>query len=75
MLLSNCTTGDELRIIDLSGVNHLTRKRLHDLGVHEGMKIRCQTGMLFGGPLILWAEEQKIGIRRKDAAGIEVEPL
>lgn len=75
MLLSDSINGDELRIIDLSGVNHLTRRRMHDLGVHEGVKIRYQSSMLFGGPLILWVEGQKIGIRRKDAVRIEVEPL
>lgn len=75
MLLSNSKNGDELRITDLSGVNHLTRRRMHDLGVHEGIKICYQSRMLFGGPLILGVEGQKIGIRRKDAARIEVERL
>ncbi|MCU6707957.1 ferrous iron transport protein A [Paenibacillus sp. J5C_2022] len=66
-------TGDVIKVKDLSSINRLIRKRLNDMGVVEASELCYKCQMPFGGPLMLECNGQRLGIRYKEAACIEVE--
>ncbi|MDR7001274.1 FeoA family protein [Neobacillus niacini] len=67
--------GDKGKIIDVSHVGHLVRRRLLDLGITEGSEVCVKCIMPFGGPIMIESCGQCIGIRRREANQIEVEKL
>jgi ferrous iron transport protein A len=73
--LTEMKIGDRATIIDLSGLNRLVKRRLTDLGAREGSHIHFRRALPFGGPFILEAQGQLIGLRRADASAIEVVPV
>lgn len=67
--------GEKGKIIDVSRVGHLVKRRLLDLGLTEGSVVCVKCIMPFGGPIMIESCGQCIGIRRKEAIQIEVERL
>ncbi|WP_276674883.1 FeoA family protein [Caldibacillus debilis] len=72
MNLTELRPGDKGMIVDLSWVHPLTQKRLLDLGIWEGREVCYKCSLPLGGPCMLEACGQCIGIRRKDAKQIRV---
>lgn len=73
MLLTELKPGTRGMITDLSGIDKMIRRRMLDLGVTEGEKVRYKAAMPFGGPYMLEICGQCIGIRRREAMSIQVE--
>jgi ferrous iron transport protein A len=67
--------GEKGKIIDISHVGHLVKRRLLDLGITEGTEVCVKCVMPFGGPIMIESCGQCVGIRRKEADCIEVERL
>ncbi|MEX1029487.1 MAG: FeoA family protein [Paenibacillaceae bacterium] len=65
--------GNTFYVKDLSSVDPLVRRRLCDMGVIEECLLRFKGSMPFGGPFMFECNGQRIGLRRKEAAYIEVE--
>lgn len=57
------------------GVRGLTRRRLLDLGVTPGTRIRPELEPLFGRPRAFRIRETLVALRDEQAAGIQVRPL
>lgn len=72
MNLTEIKKCDTCRIVNLSKLNPLVRKRLMDLGVIEGVEICCKNALPFGGPYILEVCGQCFSLRKKDVLCIEV---
>ncbi|TCT20901.1 ferrous iron transport protein A [Melghiribacillus thermohalophilus] len=72
MNLFDIKEGEKVTITSMNGLQDRVRRRLQHLGLMEGSEICYQCKVPFGGPCILATENQKIGIRRKDAACIQV---
>ncbi|MEC0368718.1 FeoA family protein [Paenibacillus chibensis] len=53
-------------------MNPILRRRLYDLGVHEGSIVSMKQRGPFGGPVTLECNGQLVGIRLKEAKEIEV---
>ena len=74
-MLGNLQKGETGKIIDLSKVNRLVKRRLLDFGITEGSEVFIINKMPFGGPLMLESSGQCVGIRKKEALRIEVERI
>ncbi len=74
-MLGQLKVGEKGRILDLSQVDRLGKSRLLHLGITEGSEVFIKGIMPFGGPMMLEAYGQCIGIRRREALKIEVERL
>jgi ferrous iron transport protein A len=74
-MLGNLRKGEKGKIIDLSQVDTLVKRRLLDLGITEGTEISIKSMMPFGGPFMLESSGQCVGIRRSEALRIEVERI
>lgn len=74
-MIGHLKAGEKAKIIDLTHVSELVRRRLHDLGFTEGSEVCIKNAMPFGGPVMIENGGQCIGIRRTDANRIEVERL
>ena len=74
-MLGNLRKGEKGKIIDLSQVNRLVKRRLLDFGITEGSEVFVKNTMPFGGPLMLESNGQCVGIRKQEALRIEVERL
>lgn len=72
-MLSKLKKGDRAKIIDISGADHLVRRRLLDLGITEGSEVCVKCKMPFGGPYMLESCGQCVGIRRNEASCIKVD--
>ncbi|MGJ7919392.1 FeoA family protein [Neobacillus sp. LXY-4] len=72
-MLGFLKTGEKGKIKDLSGADHLVRRRLMDLGITNGSEVSIKCIMPFGGPLMVESCGQCVGIRRKEACQIKVE--
>ncbi|MCJ8013318.1 ferrous iron transport protein A [Paenibacillus sp. KQZ6P-2] len=59
-------------IYAIHDMNPILRRRLYDLGVHEGSVVSMKQRGPFGGPVTLECNGQLLGIRVKEARGIEV---
>lgn len=75
IVLGNLNIGERGRIIDLSGVNDLVRRRLMDFGIAEGSEVCMKSKMAFKGPVIIECRGQCIGLRHMEASFIKVEVL
>ncbi|QED50040.1 ferrous iron transport protein A [Cytobacillus dafuensis] len=75
ILLGKLKKGEKGRILHISSIDHLVRRRLLDLGITEGSEVCLKCVMPFGGPIMVESCGQCIGIRRKEAIQIEVERL
>ncbi|KMY54216.1 iron transporter FeoA [Bacillus sp. FJAT-27231] len=75
MLLSELSRGEKAKIVDLSKVNDMVKRRLLDLGVMEGMEIQLKERMPFKGPFMLNHSGQCLGIRHQEAVQIEIKRL
>lgn len=64
--------GEKGKIINISHVSHLVKRRLLDLGITEGSEVCVKCVMPFGGPIMIESCGQCVGIRRKEAIQIEV---
>ncbi|TCP70640.1 FeoA family protein [Baia soyae] len=73
MTLSELEEGLQARIIDLSGINPLVRRRLLDLGILEGSMIRLIHRLPLRGAFALEVNHQEFGLRYAEAKRIEVE--
>ncbi|TCP28943.1 ferrous iron transport protein A [Scopulibacillus darangshiensis] len=73
MILTELKPGDKGKITDVSKVTALVQSRLLDFGVLEGKEVCYKYALPFGGPCMLEACGQCIGIRRKEAMCIQVE--
>ncbi|MBW4084019.1 ferrous iron transport protein A [Paenibacillus sp. S150] len=69
MRLQPGSTGSIVRI---EGMNPILRRRLADLGVSEGVRVRLKGKGPFLGPITLECNGQLFAIRRKEASKIEV---
>ncbi|MBU8880056.1 ferrous iron transport protein A [Bacillus sp. FJAT-29790] len=74
-MLGKLKKGEKGRILDVSGIDHLVRRRLLDLGITEGAEVCIKCFLPFGGPVMVESSGQCVGIRRKEAIQIEVERL
>ena len=74
-MLGKLKEGEKAKIIDVSQIDHLVRRRLLDLGITEGAEVCIKCFMPFGGPVMVESCGQCVGIRRKEAIQIEVERL
>jgi ferrous iron transport protein A len=63
------------RIINMESVSPVVRRRLLDMGIMEGTLVQLKRSLPFGGPCMIEAEGQWIGIRRSDADNIRVESV
>ncbi|WP_191992101.1 FeoA family protein [Peribacillus tepidiphilus] len=75
MKLHTVDKGQKVKILDLSSVDPLLRKRLYSFGIKEGCELCIKQKGLFSGACVLECEGQNVGIRRKDLMTIEVEKL
>ncbi|MFC7394477.1 FeoA family protein [Scopulibacillus cellulosilyticus] len=75
MELTQMKPGEKGFITDISKINPLIQNRLLDLGIKEGEKVCYKYALPFGGPCMLEACGQCIGIRRKEAKCIRVEKV
>ncbi|MBO8170312.1 MAG: ferrous iron transport protein A [Bacillaceae bacterium] len=73
MQLGHVRVGTTCTIKDYSKTHHLVRRRLLDLGLKEGSRVRIYQKMPFGGPVVIQGAGQFVGIRYADAGTIEVE--
>ncbi|MGZ9583467.1 FeoA family protein [Paenibacillus marinisediminis] len=64
--------GQDACITDLSKTHKAVCHRLLDLGVTEGTHVQLKRTSLFGGPLMLEANGQLFGLRRREALRIGV---
>lgn len=74
-MLSQLKKGIKAKIINISKIDSLVRRRLLDLGITEGSEVCIKCVMPFGGPLMIESRGQCVGIRRKEANRIEVKPF
>lgn len=74
-VLSKLKEGEKAKILDISSIDCLVRKRLLGLGITEGTEVCVKCFMPFGGPVMVESCGQCVGIRRKEALQIEVERL
>lgn len=74
-MLGLLKVGEKGRIINLSTVDRLVRRRLLDLGISEGTEVSVKGIMPFGGPMMIEASGQCVGLRKNVALRIEVERL
>ncbi len=74
-MFSLIKAGGKGKIKDISHVGHLVQRRLLDFGITEGSEICVKCVMPFGGPIMIESCGQCIGIRRREAAQIEVERI
>ncbi|AKF93183.1 FeoA family protein [Brevibacillus laterosporus] len=72
MVLADVKAGISARIVDITQVSALVRRRLVDLDIMEGTVVRIKKILPFGGPYTLEAGGQIIGIRRNEAKQIKV---
>jgi ferrous iron transport protein A len=73
--LAEVQEGTVVTIEDLSETDAVLRRRLYDMGVTEGARVRLCRRLPFGGPLMIECEELCIGLRRCDAPKIAVRRL
>ncbi|OPA76813.1 hypothetical protein BVG16_16775 [Paenibacillus selenitireducens] len=71
--LSHAQPGCIACIHSISDLDSLVCRRLLDLGITVGSEIRMKRKSLFGGPLTLESNGQLFGIRKQEAAKIEVQ--
>lgn len=64
--------GHSAVISKLIHIDPMLRRRLADLGIHEGASITVKRYCLWGGPVLLEYRGQLLSIRRREAARIEV---
>lgn len=74
-MLGQLKEGQKCKITDLSSANRLVQRRLLDFGITEGSEVCVKCVMPFGGPLMVEACGQCVGIRLKEARLIGVERL
>jgi ferrous iron transport protein A len=74
-MLGNLKKGEKGKILNISGINQLVRRRLLDMGITEGTEVCMKCLMPFGGPVMIETCGQCVAIRRKEAVQIEVERL
>lgn len=72
--LADLREGDVATIAGLFAVEEGLRRRLNDMGILEGARVRLCRSLPFGGPLMIECDELCIGLRRCDAPRIEVRP-
>ena len=70
--LADMTEGCVVTVADISRIQEVVRRRLLDLGVLEGSRIRVARCLPFGGPLMIECDGQCIGLRRCEAPLIQV---
>ncbi|UJF35749.1 FeoA family protein [Paenibacillus hexagrammi] len=75
MKLTDTLKGSKVKVIDLSTMSDLVRRRLSDLGIVEGTTVCLCKALPFGGPCTIESKGQCIAIRRKEALCIQVEAL
>jgi ferrous iron transport protein A len=73
MAMTQLQSGDRAKIVDLSRVSELVRRRLLDMGVTEGVEVCLKCTMPLGGPFMIESCGQCLGIRRSEAMRIQVE--
>lgn len=74
-MFTSLKAGEKGKIVDISHVGNLVKRRLLDLGITEGSEICVKCAMPFGGPIMIESCGQCVGIRRKEAVQIEVERI
>ena len=72
MTLEKLCPGEEATVLRL-GLKGGMRRRLRDLGLAEGARVRCLGRSPLGDPAAYWICGAAIALRRADAARIEVE--
>lgn len=73
LALSQVLPGSTVRIYSIANLNPLVSRRLLDLGVSIGSHVQLKRKSPLGGPLTLETNGQLFGIRRSQAAMIEVQ--
>ncbi len=73
--MTQLRVGERAKIVDLSRVSDLVKRRLLDMGVTEGTEICLKCTMPLGGPFMIENYGQCVGIRRNEAKNIQVKPL
>jgi len=74
-VLGKLKKGEKCKILNISRIDFLVRRRLLALGITEGTEVCVKCYMPFGGPIMVESCGQCIGIRRVEAIQIEVERL
>jgi ferrous iron transport protein A len=72
--LADVREGAVVTIADLSRTDDALRRRLYDMGIAEGTRVRICRCLPFGGPLMIACDESCIGLRRSEAPKIAVKP-
>ncbi|KJE26126.1 feoA domain protein [Geobacillus kaustophilus] len=72
MVLTDLHKGETAVVVRLAVEHEALKQRLLHLGLKEGKAVRLKTAMPFGGPVMIEVDGQAIGLRRKEAASIEV---
>ncbi|WP_338753200.1 FeoA family protein [Bacillus sp. FJAT-52991] len=72
MNISDLKKGQKAVIDDFSTLQETMRRRLMDMGISEGTEICLKYQMPFGGPCMIESSGQCVGIRKKEAALIQV---
>lgn len=72
--LADVREGSEVTIANLAGTDDHLRRRLNDLGVVEGARVRLCRQLPFGGPIMIECDGLCIGLRRCEAPTIGVKP-
>lgn len=73
--LDRLHVGDRARIVCISVPDAALVDRLADRGLVRGTAVRVQEQALFGGPILIAVRGSLLALRRREAAGIQVERI
>jgi Fe2+ transport system protein FeoA len=75
MTLDNVDVGTMVKVVKLGGEGSSLRRRLLDMGITPGTKVKCTRFAPLGDPLELNVRGYSMILRRQDAALVEVSAL
>lgn len=70
--LLNLEPGKYASIYHLDALSPLLQRRLADMGLYEGTRVSIARYSPFGGPVTIQFGDGQIGLRKSEAAKIEV---
>lgn len=73
--LDRLHVGEQALIVCISVPDAMLVDRLADRGLVRGTVVRVQEQALFGGPILIAVRGSLLALRRREAAGIQVERI
>ncbi|WP_048601717.1 FeoA family protein [Rubeoparvulum massiliense] len=72
MSIAELKVGEIGQVIDVAQLDESFRRRLADMGLNQGKRVKIQQKLPFAGPCILECEGIQLGLRHDDAQRIKV---